>query len=219
MGTVFSIDIRPPLVAGGVLDEVVAWLHQVDATFSTYRPDSPVSRLAAGELSLAECPPEVAEILARCAELERDTAGYFSAYAAGRLDPSGLVKGWAIESASHRLRAAGSVNHCVNGGGDVQCAGDAAPGQPWRVGIANPLRSVAALRSGAVRRSGAACGGGAEPCAVAEQQCHSAAEPCGGAEQQCHSLGISSSSSFIAGARPVRQGRRGELRRFPVHWR
>ena len=38
------------------------------------------------------------------------------------------------------LTAAGSVNHCVNGGGDVQCAGSAAPGQPWRIGITDPLR-------------------------------------------------------------------------------
>jgi thiamine biosynthesis lipoprotein len=38
------------------------------------------------------------------------------------------------------LTAAGSVNHCVNGGGDVQCAGSAQPGQPWRIGITNPLR-------------------------------------------------------------------------------
>ena len=58
----------------------------------------------------------------------------------GRLDPSGLVKGWAIEQASDLLRAAGSANHCVNGGGDVQCAGEPQPGQPWRIGIAHPLQ-------------------------------------------------------------------------------
>ncbi len=38
------------------------------------------------------------------------------------------------------LVAAGSVNHCINGGGDVQCAGRAEPGRPWQVGIADPLR-------------------------------------------------------------------------------
>ena len=41
------------------------------------------------------------------------------------------------------LSAAGSRNHCVNGGGDVQCVGEAAPDRPWRVGIADPLRSGA----------------------------------------------------------------------------
>jgi thiamine biosynthesis lipoprotein len=78
-------------------------------------------------------------VLALCAEVQDTTGGYFSAYAGGDLDPSGLVKGWAIEQASELLRAAGSASHCVNGGGDVQCAGEFAPGQPWRIGVAHPL--------------------------------------------------------------------------------
>ena len=79
-------------------------------------------------------------MLDRCRMLADETDGYFSAWASGTLDPSGYVKGWAIEKASAILTAAGSINHCINGGGDVQCAGSAAPGQPWRVGIADPLR-------------------------------------------------------------------------------
>jgi thiamine biosynthesis lipoprotein len=50
------------------------------------------------------------------------------------------VKGWAIERAAAMLTAAGSAEHSVNGGGDIQCVGDRGPGQPWRVGIADPLR-------------------------------------------------------------------------------
>jgi thiamine biosynthesis lipoprotein len=87
MGTVFSIDIRPPGVDQAALDSVITWLHWVDATFSTYRQDSQISRLGRGELSLAECAPEVTEILDRCAELEAETAGYFSAWIGGSLDP------------------------------------------------------------------------------------------------------------------------------------
>jgi FAD:protein FMN transferase len=161
MGTVFSIDVRDPAVDPEELDDVVRWLHWVDATFSTYQPDSQISRLGRGELTIADCAPEVADILDRCERLRRDTDGYFSAYPQGALDPSGLVKGWAIEQASDRLRRAGSTNHCVNGGGDVQCAGDAAPGQPWRVGVAHPLQpgNVAAVVIGtdlAVATSGTA---------------------------------------------------------------
>jgi len=50
------------------------------------------------------------------------------------------VKGWAIERASDMLTAAGSENHIVNGGGDVQCLGQREPGVPWRLGVAHPLR-------------------------------------------------------------------------------
>jgi thiamine biosynthesis lipoprotein len=140
MGTVFSFDLRGPAIDPREVEDVVRWLHWVDATFSTYQPDSQISRLGRGELRLADCAAEVGDILDRCEQLGRNTDGYFSAYPHGALDPSGLVKGWAIEQASEQLRRAGSASHCVNGGGDVQCAGDAAPGQPWRVGIAHPLR-------------------------------------------------------------------------------
>ncbi|MCW2646930.1 MAG: thiamine biosynthesis protein [Pseudonocardiales bacterium] len=161
MGTVFSIDVRDPVVDPAEIEDVVRWLHWVDATFSTYQPGSQVSRLGRGELTVADCAPEVGEILDRCERLGRDTGGYFSAYPLGVLDPSGVVKGWAIEQASDRLRRAGSTSHCVNGGGDVQCAGDAEPGQPWRVGIAHPLRpgDLAAVVTGtdvAVATSGTA---------------------------------------------------------------
>ena len=44
--------------------QVMATLREVDAVFSTWRPDSPVSRLGRGEITLDDCPPEVAEVLA-----------------------------------------------------------------------------------------------------------------------------------------------------------
>jgi thiamine biosynthesis lipoprotein len=161
MGTVFSFDVRSPGVDGSAVDAAVRWLHWVDATFSTYRPSSQISRLASGALTLGRCAPEVREILGRCAELEAQTHGYFSAYAGGSLDPSGLVKGWAIQRASEMLAAAGSANHCVNGGGDVQCAGSATPQRPWQIGIAHPLQlrpyaGIVAGRDFAVATSGSA---------------------------------------------------------------
>ncbi len=139
MGTVFSFEVRAPGVDRAVLDSTVGWLHWVDETFSTYRASSQLNRLARGELTLGECAPEVRAVLRRCDELSVETAGYFSARAAGCLDPSGFVKGWAIERASDLLAEGGSSNHCVNGGGDVQCVGSPQPGQTWRVGIAHPL--------------------------------------------------------------------------------
>lgn len=140
MGTAFSFDIRSPGVSPQSFAAVQAWLHWVDNTFSTYRPDSQIIRLADGSITLDQCAPEVREVLDRCTALEAETAGYFSARAAGALDPSGLVKGWAIEQASRMLVERGSSNHCVNGGGDVQCVGRPEAGAQWRIGIAHPLR-------------------------------------------------------------------------------
>jgi thiamine biosynthesis lipoprotein len=138
MGTVVSFNVTAPF-AGEPLAAAVRWLHWVDETFSTYRADSFVSRLGRGEIGLADCPPEVAEVLAACEALNAATSGYFSAWYAGTLDPSGYVKGWAIERAAALLTAAGSASHCVNGGGDVRCVGARrGDAEPWRVAIADP---------------------------------------------------------------------------------
>jgi thiamine biosynthesis lipoprotein len=136
------------------------WLREVDATFSTYRHDSDISRLNRGELIIADCRPEVDEVLTRCQALERVTGGFFSVRAAGRLDPSGFVKGWAVDGAAERLAAAGAENFCVNAGGDIVARGRPAPDRLWRVGIRHPtdldqLAAVVATSDLAVATSGA----------------------------------------------------------------
>ncbi|MFI6603364.1 FAD:protein FMN transferase [Nonomuraea sp. NPDC050536] len=155
MGTVVSFEVRHAgPEAWEAVAEAVEWLHLVDEVFSTYRPDSVISRLAAGDQ--IRCPAEVSEVLDLCAQVERDTLGYFTLTPHGRLDPTGLVKGWAIERAASLLRAAGLPEHCVNGGGDLQVGAGR-----WRVGITHPLRprTLAAVVTGgdlAVATSGTA---------------------------------------------------------------
>lgn len=162
MGTVFTLDVRDEGDWTAAMQDVVDWLHFVDATFSTYRPDSEICRLARGELIAAEAHPTVGEVLDRCAEAWRLTDGFFNAMAHGRLDPSGLVKGWAIEQASRRLRLAGACNHIVSGGGDMQIAGHAGPGRPWIVGIADPADPASVLARIAVTDAAVATSGTAE---------------------------------------------------------
>ncbi|KUL34852.1 thiamine biosynthesis protein [Streptomyces sp. NRRL F-4489] len=142
MGTVFSFDVRGPVTAAveRALAAAVARLHHLDRVFSPYRPDSAVSRLARGALRPGDCPAEVRKVLGLCEAARRATDGWFDPAAGGAFDPSGLVKGWAVEGAARRLRAAGARHVCVNGGGDLQFYGGAAPGVPWRVGVAHPLR-------------------------------------------------------------------------------
>jgi FAD:protein FMN transferase len=161
MGTVVSFDLPASARHEGALDSAVRWLHWVDRVFSPYRPDSDVSLLARAEVTVSGCAPEVAEVLAACAFLREMSGGYFTASPDGQLDPSGFVKGWAVERAAELLAAAGSRDHLVNGGGDVQCAGGRAPGQGWRVGVADPFRAgrlalVVAGRDFAVATSGVA---------------------------------------------------------------
>jgi thiamine biosynthesis lipoprotein len=136
-------------------EEAFAWLRRVDSLFSTYRADSEISRLDRGALVLADCDPLVREVLERCETLRGLTAGYFDARATGRLDPSGFVKGWAVDRAAALLDAAGAERSCVNAGGDLVVRGG-----PWRVGIRHPRRrrrlaAALAVADAAVATSGA----------------------------------------------------------------
>ena len=141
MGTVFSVDVVDDTgQAQRALDDVETWWHWVDATFSTYRGDSAVTRISAGDLTVGEAPPEVAEVLALCAQMQRRTGGYFNAVNGKAIDPTGLVKGWSVEVASDRLHAAGFTRHCLNGGGDIQARGTRSDGRCWAVAIVHPLR-------------------------------------------------------------------------------
>ncbi len=165
MGTVFSIDIRDEGIWSDAIGDVVAWLHHVDEVFSTYRPDSVISRLARGETTTADAGPEVRAVLHACEQLAGTTRGAFTVTPDGRLDPSGYVKGWAIDRAAQLLSDAGVVNGAINGGGDMQLLGGAAPDRPWRVGIADPAdhqrvltvvegRDLAVATSGTAERGG-----------------------------------------------------------------
>jgi thiamine biosynthesis lipoprotein len=143
MGTVVTFEVVTDAPDEAVVPDVQAattWLDWVDATFSTYREDSAVRCLDRGVLDLADAPTEVAAILALCEELRVTTGGFFDARATGALDPSGVVKGWAVERASELLDRAGWSNHAVDGGGDVRLRGRGPSAQGWRVAVTHPAR-------------------------------------------------------------------------------
>jgi FAD:protein FMN transferase len=124
--TVFA----PSSPVGHSLEAVFAWLHWADATFSPFRADSQISRIERGELAVSDAHPLVREVLARCDALHRETGGYFDARHSGALDPSGLVKGWAVDRAAALF---GGSRLCIDAGGDVLVRGGG-----WRVGIRHP---------------------------------------------------------------------------------
>jgi thiamine biosynthesis lipoprotein len=118
------------------------------------------SRLGRGEVALDQCPPQVAEVLALGERARRESGGAFDVRRDGVLDPSGVVKGWAVARAARLFAGLPETDVCLSAGGDMVCR-TAVPGSPrWRIGIedpADPSRVVAVVpvRNGAVATSGA----------------------------------------------------------------
>ena len=139
----------------------LAVLRDADRVFSTYRADSVISRLGRGEIALADCPPEVAAVLALGEAAERDSGGAFAVRRAGVLDPSGVVKGWAAERAAVHLAALPDTDFCLSAGGDITCRTLDPSDRPWRIGVEDPhdpgrLIAVIPVHTGAVATSGTA---------------------------------------------------------------
>jgi thiamine biosynthesis lipoprotein len=144
----------------GVIDQ----LREVERVFSTYREGSIISRLGRGELTLEECPAEVAEVFELGREAERLSGGAFSIFVPDtdghrRLDPSGVVKGWAAQRASQFLAGLDDTDFCLSAGGDIVCHAADPDASAWQIGIEHPhnpksLIARVPVRSGAVATSG-----------------------------------------------------------------
>jgi len=150
----------------GAWDAVMAHLRHVDEVFSTYRADSIISRLVRGELELSECPSEVHEVLAIGEQARQHSGGAFDVNRPGPdggllLDPSGVVKGWAVAGAASALAELDDTDYCLSAGGDMTCRTLDPDGPDWRIGVEDPLSpdrlvAIIPIRNGAVATSGLA---------------------------------------------------------------
>src|SRR4029077_6895173 len=132
MGTAVTFDVRAPFASPWAIEAACAVLHDVDRRFSLYRADSEFGRLAAGSLVESELSADVRWVLGACDELARTSDGAFDARhhrADGIVDPSGFVKGWAVEETARHLDAAGADNYLVAAGGDILARGEPAHGE------------------------------------------------------------------------------------------
>ncbi|MEV0905232.1 FAD:protein FMN transferase [Streptomyces hokutonensis] len=155
----FPVSLRIDDEGGGsrmdeTADALFAWLREVDARFSPFRPDSEVCRYDRGELRLPQLSADLTEVLDLCEQYRIATGGAFDVRLPGRpLDPCAVVKGWSVQRAAELLTAAGARRFILNAGGDVVVSGG-----PWRVGVRHPehadqLCTVLELTDGAVATS------------------------------------------------------------------
>jgi thiamine biosynthesis lipoprotein len=160
MGMPIAIEIVDPHATEEIFHEGFDYFAHIDEKFSTYKTTSEISAINNGALAISDASEEMRLVLAMCEETKRETGGYFDIQTAdGKLDPSGLVKGWAIWNAAELLKKKGFENFYIDAGGDIQPHGRNANGEKWAIGIKNPFNQAENIKVVRVSGEGVATSG------------------------------------------------------------
>lgn len=159
MGMPITIEVVDEAVAPDDLDQAFAYFASIDALFSTYKEHSEISQINRGEILASAYSEQMKTILALSEQTKKETQGYFDIQRPdGSYDPSGLVKGWAIQNVAHLLKERGLHNFLIDAGGDIQLAGRK-HGKLWRIGIRNPFKRTENVKILALTDCGVATSG------------------------------------------------------------
>lgn len=158
MGMPITIEVVDFSDAEKAIAESFDFFKAVDARYSTYKPGSEISRINRG-LPKSKWSEEMVAVLDLCEQTKQETDGYFDINHDGKRDPSGLVKGWAIDQAAGRLRKRGIHNFYIEAGGDIQTSGLNPDGEPWKIGIRNPFDLQEIVKTVTVSTQGIATSG------------------------------------------------------------
>ena len=159
MGMHITIEVVDTQVKQQDIDAVYDYFIYIDQTFSTYKATSEISTINSGKLHKNQYSQDMKTVLALCMQTKQETNGYFDIEQNGKIDPSGIVKGWAIWQAAQLLKQKGFKNFYVDAGGDVQVYGKNAQGNSWIVGIKNPFNEKQIVKAIALENKGIATSG------------------------------------------------------------
>jgi FAD:protein FMN transferase len=159
MGMPISVEILDD-ASDSLMESVFAHFHAVDRKFSLYKADSEISAHNRGEIADSQLSKPMREVFALANRTRTDSHGYFEMRRPdGQLDPSGIVKGWAVLNAADIIRKANAPNYYINAGGDIQMGGQNEDGGNWRVGIRNPFNEDEIVKALAMTDRGIATSG------------------------------------------------------------
>ncbi|MDE2030979.1 MAG: FAD:protein FMN transferase [Patescibacteria group bacterium] len=142
MGMPITVEIVDLHVENQVLESVFNYFTYIDEKFSTYKETSEIMKINRGEINENDYSEDMKEIFQLAEKTKIETNNFFNIKKPdGSYDPSGIVKGWAIQKASDNLKNNGYNNFCLDAGGDIQTSGKNSKGEPWTIGIRNPLNT------------------------------------------------------------------------------
>lgn len=165
LGVTVAVHARGPAARGadadGAVRSVLAELSAVERLVAADRPSSQLSRLARGDLALADAHPVVQELHELCVAAHVRTGGVVDAWSGGpgtgnpgvrpaggdaglgdgAFAPGALVTTWALDRAARHLADVADVAFAVEAGGDLLLRHPRPPGgpaEPWHVEIEHP---------------------------------------------------------------------------------
>ena len=149
-----------------IIDEIDKYFKNVEEKFSPFLSNSLVSKHTdIGEVLQENFFDfEYQEVYSRSILAKRDTNGLFDPFFEGKYNPTGFVKGWAIETAFMRYIKPLIDNNiieagAINGAGDMQVGTSSDSDFSWQIGIENPedrekIIARYSIKNGAVATSG-----------------------------------------------------------------
>lgn len=159
MGMPVTVEVVDNLQTKNIFDKVFQYFAYIDQKFSTYKTNSETTLINQGKIRSKNFSKDMKTILKLAEETKKETNGYFDIYHDGKLDPLGLVKGWAILKAAKILKEAGFKNFFVNAGSDIQFFGTNQKKIPWQIGIRNPFNLQEIIKIVKLKNKGIATSG------------------------------------------------------------
>ncbi len=139
MGMPVVIEVVDSQVTVQDIEEVFDYFREVDEQFSTYKDTSEISKINRGELLPQDYSKEMKKVFSLSEQTKLETNGFFDIEHQGKIDPSGIVKGYAIWKGAELLRSKGFRNFYVEIAGDIQTNGLNKEDKKWKIGIENPF--------------------------------------------------------------------------------
>lgn len=166
--TIHLVTEKPidPNLKTDTIRQIDTFLARINRDYSAYDASSlvshhPISGQAVPDFFIQNT--EYQAIFAQCLLIKEKSEGLFDPFYNGNYDPTGLVKGWAIEEAFFRyikplLDANLLIAGSINGGGDMQVGVQVGAEFTWSIGIEHPVKKTIIatyeLKNGALATSG-----------------------------------------------------------------
>lgn len=158
MGMPIIIELHASTLDQSIFEKAFKYFKEVDAKFSTYKETSEITKINKGKTSESNISSDMRLIFKLAQQTKKETQGYFDIYRNGTYDPSGIVKGWAIQNAAKIIKSNNVKDFFIECGGDIQIGGRN-KGKNWKIGIKNPFDQSQIIKIISVYNKGVATSG------------------------------------------------------------